>query len=68
MPALFDARGEAQGYADRYKEAILGSEDEIIAERLESYPSAPGGYDGYGTEHRICPSVLWEAEGKKRPV
>lgn len=38
MPALFDTRGEAQGYADRYKEAILGSEDEIIAERLDLIP------------------------------
>lgn len=38
MPALFDTRAEAQGYADRYKEAILGSEDEIIAERLDLIP------------------------------
>ena len=38
MPALFDTQAEAQGYADRYKEAILGSEDEIIAERLDLIP------------------------------
>ena len=38
MPVLFDTREAAQGYIDRYKEAVLGSEDQIIAERTEFVP------------------------------
>ena len=38
MPVLFDTREAAQGYINRYKEAVLGSEDQIIAERTEFVP------------------------------
>ncbi len=38
MPVLFDTREAAQGYIDRYKEAVLGPEDQIIAERTEFVP------------------------------
>ena len=38
MPVLFDTQEAAQGYIDRYKEAVLGSEDQIIAERTEFVP------------------------------
>lgn len=38
MPVLFDTQEAAQGYIDRYKEAVLESEDQIIAERTEFVP------------------------------
>lgn len=38
MPALFDTREEAQGYIDRYKEAIAAGGDHMIAERTEFVP------------------------------
>ena len=38
IPSLFETQEEAQGYVDRYKEAVLEPGDEIVAERTEFVP------------------------------